>query len=168
MSGADALLGLPPRPRCHSCDVACTHSCSAVLLDSRGGSDEQQKRDMLFTSCLKVGPFAPVNHPQDILSMPDDQAALSQVHLGAVHEAHHRGSRLTRSPDAGLTIWADGMELTASASNGGTVLEGSGSYATVWWKGVPWLARPLEYWVGEWLQVLAPIPFLTTTRTRLH
>ena len=145
--------------------LACRHS-SAVPLDSRGRSDGQQKRDMLLTSCFKVGPFAPIKHPQDILSVSDDQADLSHVQLGEVHEAHQRVLRLARSPDAGLRRWADGMELTASASNGSRVLEGSGSFATVWWKGVPWLARPLEYWVGMWLQVLAPIPSTTTPSRR--
>lgn len=161
VSGVQALPGLHPQPFCHRCDLTCRHS-SAVPLDSRGGSDGQQKRDMLLTSCFKVGPFA---HPQDILSVSDDHADLSQVQLGAVHEAHQRVSQLARSSDAGLRRWSDCMELTASASNGSSVLEGSGSYATVWWKGVPWLARPLEYWVGMWLQVPAPIPSLTTTPT---
>jgi hypothetical protein len=163
VSGEEALPGLHPQPCCHRCDLACRHS-SAVPLGSRGGSDRQQNR--YITSCLKVGPFAPVKHPQDILSVSDEQADLSQVQLGAVNEAHQRGSRLARSPDAGLRRWADYMELKASASNGSSVLEGSGSYVTVWWKGVPWLARPLEYWVGMWLQVPAPIPSLTTTPTQ--
>jgi len=164
VSGEEVLPGLHPQRYCHRCDLACRHS-SAVPLGSRGGSDRQQKY-ILLTSCLKVGPFAPVKHPQDILSVSDEQADLSQVQLEALHEAHQRGSRLARSPDAGLRRWADCMELTASASNGSSVLEGSGSYVTVWWKGVPWLARPLEYWVGMWLQVHSPIPSLTTTPTQ--
>ena len=125
---------------------------------------------MLFTSCLKVGPYAAVEHPQEMLSMPDDQAALAWVRLQAAHRGAggiYRGPPSVPSLDAGQRaehgqLTRDGataprhsgqMELTARGSNGSSVLESSGSYVTVTWKGVPWLAPPLQYWVGMWLQV---------------
>ncbi len=149
---------------------------SAVPLDSRGGSEgfeQPEKVGVLFTSCLKVGPYAAVEHPQDMLSMPDDEAALSLVRLQAAHSTHkggdgsQRGPPSVPSPNAGQTaehgqLTRDGaaapghsgeMELTARGSNGSSILESSGSYVTVTWKGVPWLAPPLQYWVGMWLQV---------------
>jgi hypothetical protein len=121
----------------------------------------------VWPSCFKIGPYAPLEHPQDLLrvSPQEDLADTSDAarelswlraainHPAQVHESSYLAQGDDAQPDDGAAV-----ELTAIASDGSNVLRRSGSFATVQWKGVPWLSRPFEYWVRLTLLPCPPSP----------
>ena len=126
--------------------------------------DQKHGIEMELWRCFKIGPYANVEHPQDILTLEDRDTVLSLIHAsGSMRESlgMHTKSRsqanaqgTTRMVKSRSGDMDNAMELIAASQNGSRVLPQSGSFVTVHWKGVPWTALPLQYWIGMWLEVL--------------
>ena len=75
---------------------ACRESSAAPLhLNEKANAEELRPVDvdMMFTSCLAVGPYASIHHPQDVLSLHNDDADVALLHPQVSSLLHPQGGQ---------------------------------------------------------------------------